>query len=150
MLRKTCSILDISQRCFGHVFCSFTMKLQANPIFLQMELHGRFRFLPSCFCHSSFAPELLFPFLLIQQDSVIYYFVSCQLLIPLCRTDYSCWLREFFSSGNWENLYKKQVFSSLICWSFQCWGSSRTWLEIPGKVLTNKSGVHFINSLQLR
>lgn len=37
-----------------------------------------------------------------------------------------------FSSGNRENLYKKQVFSRLICWSFQCWGSSKAWLEVSG------------------
>lgn len=70
-------------------------------------------FLP-CFCHSSFAPEILFPFLSSQQNSVIYYFASCRLLILLCRIDYSCWLNYSFLWEQEKKVYEKKVFTKLI------------------------------------
>lgn len=99
VLKKIHSVQNMLQRYFVHVLFSHS-KIAGKPHFFANGVTWHvfawmFFFLP-CFCHSSFAPEILFPFLSIQQASVIYYFASCRLLIPLCGIDYSCWLNYFF------------------------------------------------------
>lgn len=139
---------------FWSCFCSLAVRLQANPIFLQMELHGRFCFFPPLFL--SF---LIFTRTLISispHPAGQCYLLFCFLPIidsPL-QNRLQLLLEGFFPLGTQKIFIKSKCLVGLSAGPFSAEVQARPGWKFqalfPENVLTTESGVHFTHSLQLR
>lgn len=132
MLRKTHSILGISQRCFGHVFALTAWNCRQTPFSCKWSYMAGFVFSSLV----SVTPHL-------HQNSYFHFSSSSRTVLFIILFPANYWFPSaeqitvagwgiFFPSGNWENLYKKQVFSRLILLVLSVLSFNKAWLEIPG------------------